>query len=149
MTETEQLKKNRDQQFVNERMQELGKYIDALFVTLNKEYALMRSSHNMEGVILLTYFISVFSDAFNGGDISHWAFLLWVVVIMRNGLFIQSKMVRADAEIDGCFRTLKILGMMSDDDNHRRHKKAKKMMRETWAQRWERIKSKLQKEAYA
>lgn len=121
-TETEKLKENSDKQLFKERMDELSVYMNKLMKTINKQHSLMMRSYTLEVSSLMTYFITLF---FANSIISDVSFMLWLFVILRGWASIQPKLIRASAELCGCFTTLEKLGMLDKKEggNHRRRVK--------------------------
>lgn len=140
---------NVQKEYVKQRQEELRTYIDGLFDTVQVK---IKASNRFAKLDLATFLLFLLT-MFVGPDSAHeWAETLLYGQLLFGHIFIHSRVVFTFKEIDGCFNTLEILGMLvrEEDNDDDRKKRRVKMKRESWiAKMWEALKSKQQQEAYA
>lgn len=161
-TETEQLKENRDQQYAQQRMNEVFEYLEELSgKCLERLKWKMRATLWEMGVIVFHFaLILALAILEIQGYVTHeftntlvdLSFMVFLVVAVRDWHH-HSRYVEADGEFRGCLKTLQKLGML--ETKHRGGNEKKKVKKESLAKRlketWERlgIKKKKGQEAYA
>ena len=151
MSEMKELEKSAKEAYMKQRVDELGEYINGLFDQL--ELALRRRAKH--GLYFMgswgTWILAIMCDAAFGGPVlgilHDAAFILYIAVFVAEWIFILPHYFGIISELDGCFKTLEILGMMDKrDDGRRRIKKYK----ESWMYKfWESLKSKKMQQAFA
>lgn len=135
MTESEQLKKNTEVEFANQRMAELTAYIDKTFNRLVAQIRWQYRSVLMDLACFVMYFVSIIAltvyevPELPALKITHYATLVLWFSIGRT-LLHTGRVAAIQGEIDGIFNTLEILGMIShirDEDGAKRTKKRKSL----------------------
>lgn len=144
-TETEKLKESRDKQYATERFTELLDYTKELHTKADAEQVLVERARKLELLALATWFVTIF---FGTALINELAWLVLILLIIRNVVFLQSTLMQTVNELKGIYKALELLGMLPPSDKKGR-KEMKKYKRSLIAERWARLKSKLRKEAYA
>lgn len=145
MTETEQLKRNAQEQYVKERHEELQAYLRSLFDELNARSAIRDRWFKLEIAAFITSLITLFTAP----ELVHsLAFLLWMICLLV-GVHYDRKLVRINGIITGVFKTLEIMGLLTVEiEDEPPKKKSRKKKESKVAAMWEAMKSKLRKEAY-
>lgn len=142
----QQLKENADREKARQTLSEIAEYMDSLLKQMREQHALHMRSMKLELASLFTVILTILAP-----HASDWLYVIAInlfwLVMFRNWAIIFPKCYRAADELDGCFRTLEILGMLDKGDKHRRQSKR---YRKSWiAEMWERSKMKSREEAYA
>lgn len=151
MTETEQLKRQADEARARERMSELEQYIQLLFTGLEEAHDAKRRHANLVMATTVTWWISVAALGILGGPIMNvvesLAFCLFILVSMREWIFILPHYFGILDELRGCITTLEILGIIEKGQGHR--KRMKKYQESAIAKVWEALKAKRMREVFA
>lgn len=104
MTESEQLKKNTDEQKAKQVVDELGAYLDLLGYNLKRSI----KRHMVSSVIYLIAWMGwILGGFFFWGN---WIFTPIFIVALINDQVCFAMMQKAQGEFRGCIETLRILG---------------------------------------
>jgi len=147
MTQEEQSMRRQEAEF---KVSELSKYIDALFVEGDRQLALSSRSRFLETCAVITFLLSLTARVWFDSPVllvaTEFAELLFWLTMIRGWLFFTVKLHGVGREIEGCFRTLEILGYMEERDG--RQKKGQKY-RVSWLEKvWEWTKQNERKQAF-
>lgn len=125
-----------------DRLEELNKYIEGMFAFIEKKRAPMRRLMILGWIcILLAWVTPFYFDLLFA--------LLGMIVMMVVWIQYLQPISKKLSEIEGCFRTLSILGMMDFDGDSRRRRKIKiPNPFEGLSAAWEKNKAKSQREVY-
>lgn len=151
MSETEDLKLEAYRSKVASQMNALFDYIDQLFGRGMEE----RLSHTRDAIftncLLLAYMIVVLASIFVHVDwypiVVQVSFLLYFLKVFHSWFFEFAPLMRTNAELDGCFRTLEILGYIppTHKDRYEEHKKKES----AYEKAWKKVQSFLKGKVYA
>lgn len=150
-TENDQLKEEAQRQYVTQRLDELRLYIERLFADADKAYALYRRGDLLMSATFVTYLLSSiasvwFSPGIWGEANRAVANLLFWIIAGRHWLFTIPFFLGSKDEINGCMKTLEILGMLDKSgDGSKRLKKYKESLT---AKLWDALKRKTRERAY-
>lgn len=127
------------------QMMELNNYIDSLFVQLDVAFAAKMRHSKFEMLAMLTLFLSVFSGQ---GWIMSLAWLVFWVAHSHGYLVLGKRLDYLFGEIDGCFKTLEILGILEKGSWTGRKNKKTKSIFASIVKGWQDFKEKVQKEMW-
>ena len=124
---------------------ELNNYIDLLFEEIQEAMSVRQRNMKFELASLATYLIAVF---LGNPIISSLAFLLFWGIFLYGVMFLSREVDKKMGELDGCFKTLEILGFLEKEHWTKRKKKTLKDLFEPMVKVWRSLKEKMQREPY-
>lgn len=151
MSESQDLEKAAKESYVNQRMQELGQYIESLFAELDLAHR-RRAKHRAYFLAAWgTWMLAGMCHAVFGGweldALNQAAMLVFWGVAWAEWMIIMPHHFGIIDQLEGCFRTLEILGMLEPRDRGRRRIKKYK---ESWMYKfWQALKSQKMQQAFA
>lgn len=147
MTEMGQLEENTKKQYATERLQELSEYMARLLKVMDDGLKESKRWIRLMHISLLVYILTVF---FATAVIEALAWLVFLFTLLRLMIVIYPRIRAADAELDGVFETLRILGLMNKDDTmlKRKQKMKRRGILAPIKEAWEESKARSQKKAY-
>lgn len=122
MSEMEDLKRNTEIEKQKQTRDDLVSYLHELDIEILDRMRWHMRARNLEFIVLLIHFGSMMILALQGalysdfGWISDISFTLWLITALRSSV-IHTQQIGAMREQVGIFKTLKILGMLKDDDH--------------------------------
>jgi len=145
-TEKDRLKASVEAQYMKERYEELNQYIEKLNKQLRDYFAKLRNCFFLE-IIALMVWVGI-SLTLGDGWIELTAYLVWFLLLVRHWVYLHPKIIGTLAELEGCFETLRILNIISKNDNNRKKRKMKLLKDNPIERLWAQIKRKKQEEVY-
>jgi predicted GTPase len=148
-TEHEQLKENAQRQYVNERYEEVAQYIQGLLVEFTKAIHASQRAANFELALIATWVVTLVAGM---PVLQELAFMLWVLLMLINLHGVHKRPGELDAELDGAFTTLALLGLADYHKNDKRKKRRKLRMRNPYAgltEWWAKVKQGKRDKAFA
>lgn len=149
-TEMERLKRQADEQKVQQRFESLHQYLVRCAELSNEafnEWAKWRLYEAIALVVML--FTAVMTAYFDLGkiffDMSWW---LWFAIFIYMLSFIEYKRNRAESEFAGAMNALDRLGFLTHIDSGTRKRKKRERFKTTLEELWERAKQLARKEVY-
>lgn len=121
---------------MNKKTKTLKEYIEQLFEEVEGLFEKSKRYHKLEFMSMLTLIITVIF--FNSIFIVLAAWNLWFVLFVIRGIYIDRPLNKKFGEIDGCFRTLRLLGLL-DDEPPRGKKESKKSLMERLKETWGKV----------
>lgn len=144
MNETEQLKQQAHQEFKEERMQELNKYIHETYLQILQTSIQSSKAMIVNMGVAVLWSITIFTN-------SQLAFVVGWLAWLFSYIFYFTKKEKHTAkcaEFDGAFNTVKILGNIDESDIPGLKRKKKKYKQSMIAKIWEKTKQLTQRKAY-
>lgn len=151
MGEMQELEKKAKEAYVKERFDELGQYMERLFSELDVAHAVRYKHATMMLAVAGVWWIAIMAHGVFGGPVltitMNVAMCLYFAVWMTEWVFVLPHYFGIIYELEGCLKTLEILGMLDKRrDGDRRIKKYK----ESWMfKMWEALKSQKMRSAFA
>ncbi len=139
MTEEQKLKQQAQTQFLQERLDEVNKYLDEHLRDLRKASKIFFVFGAASLVFSVLFFVVVHLPIIE---------VLWLASLSVQWAFLFPRCRFLSGEIDGCIDTLRMLHLMSEENDPRSGRKLK-MKKKSWYERaWRAVQSKMQRKAY-
>jgi len=121
MTEMEQLKRNAEKQYLEEKFAALFAWTDQ--VEAEWDLAIKKNKKNLYITLVVIIAQVILSFGFNS---PLWipCYFLWLILFMRQG-FLQARCEKHRGRLDGAFKALFLLGLTDTDIEQKRGKKRK------------------------
>lgn len=147
MTEYEKLKQNADQQYIAERYEEIGIYLDNLYEEITALVKKRKTHFKYELAVAVIWIGTALLDL----ELLWMIFLfVWLFVTWRGMVKLTIPIVKLIGKADGAIDILRILGMASPkEDDTNKKKKSTKQKVSLYEKMWNAIKSKKRQEAIA
>lgn len=149
MSEMQKLKEETERQYVKQRLDEIGKYIEELADECHARFLYTMRCDILETICFVAYWAVLVMIIFL--DVPQWVrdnatgmmFLVWLVAIFR-GWYHNKRWREKEGEWEGATRVLKILGMMKEMPPAPPRKKHEWHPFAGLVETWERLKQKAQ-----
>lgn len=123
----------------NKNVENLKEYMDQLFVDMDELFEKSKRYTKLEFITLLTIVVTIFASNFL---IMIVAWNVWFFLFIFKTIKIDRPLNKKLGEIDGCFKTLELLGLFEKDPPSGGKKESKKSLlarlKETWGKiKWQ------------
>jgi len=117
----------------------IRQYIDILFDDMHERFETWRRWSKIEAMAMLAFLISVIVLS------SAWAvilgFNLWFIILITKHHWVEKPLDKTFGELDGCFKTLELLGLIElPKPSGKKDKKNKRALFEQVKETWGRLK---------